>query len=125
MTETIPASEYRNIKTPKRNKFGAAPIVIDGIRFDSKAEGRFYSTLKAREKAGEVYEVEMQPRYVFTHNGVLIGTYKADFRYYDATKKKTVVADVKGVLTEAAALRIKIVQALYGVEIVLVRKDDI
>lgn len=41
-------------QTAKPNKYGAVPTAVDGIRFASKREARYYEQLKARQAAGEV-----------------------------------------------------------------------
>lgn len=46
-------SKYRNKKT-----------VLDGITFDSKAEADYYHTLKIFKMAGEVKEIELQPKFI-------------------------------------------------------------
>lgn len=57
---------YRGYKPPpapaKRNKYGAVPTVVDGIRFDSKREANYYQRLKAEQAAGLVhYFLRQQP----------------------------------------------------------------
>ncbi|MGH8073674.1 MAG: DUF1064 domain-containing protein [Lysobacter sp.] len=39
---------------PKRSKYGAVVTHVDGIRFDSKREAKYYEQLKLRKAAGEV-----------------------------------------------------------------------
>ena len=46
------ASKYKNVWT-----------TVDGIKFQSKAEARRYSQLKLLEKAGEVFDLALQPAY--------------------------------------------------------------
>ncbi len=36
------------------HKYHAEAVVVDGIRFDSKKEARYYQGLKLRQRAGEV-----------------------------------------------------------------------
>lgn len=107
-------------ETPK-SKYRAVPVVVDGIRFDSKAEARYYAELKLRERAGEVYEVELQPRFQFVHNGQLIGTYRADFKFWSDATKRTHVVDVKGVQTEAFKIKRKLMRAFHGIDVEVVR----
>lgn len=104
------------------HKYGATPVVIDGIRFPSKAEGERYAQLKLLQKAGEIYHLAVQPRFDLVINGVKCGFYKADFSYHvqDAEMSIGVVEDVKGRDTPVSILKRKIVTALYGVEIRLV-----
>ena len=55
----IAMSKYRNSKT-----------VIDGIKFDSAAEGARYQILKAKEKAGLIKNLELQKNYPMIINGL-------------------------------------------------------
>jgi hypothetical protein len=93
------------------NKFHAKKTQIDGIWFDSRAEGMHYLVLKHKERRGEIVGLTLQPEYVLVVNGELIGKYTPDFSYYDAGNY--VCEDTKGVRTEAFALRAKLFQALY------------
>lgn len=99
----------------RRNKFNAKPTVVDGIRFASQKEARRYQALRLLEKAGEVAQLELQPRYPLVVNKVKVGTYVADFAYYE--KRGHVVEDSKGVRTPIYRLKAKLVKALYGIEI--------
>ena len=110
-------NKYRNIKT-----------VVDGITFDSKKEAARYGQLKLMEKAGEIAELELQPKFQMVVNGVKLGSYIGDFQYneYLTPKAKrpkdehdrvSVVEDVKGVKTPVYNLKKKLVKALYGIEI--------
>ena len=102
------------------NKYRNIPVVIDGIRFASKAEGRRYSELKLLEKAGEISKLELQPRYKIIVEGILICTYVADFKFEQRHKSGmffTVVEDVKGILTPIYKLKKKLVKAVCGVDI--------
>lgn len=117
----------------RRSKYGAKPIVIDGIRFASKAEGRRYTELKLLETAGEVRDIECQPTFpleiVVPHNGevIQVGVYKADFRYlYRLAGSRlddvTVIEDVKGGPTTAVyRLKKRMVEAQHGIQIREVR----
>lgn len=101
-------------------KYRNTPTVIDGIRFDSQAEGRRYSQLKLLEKAGEIKNIELQPKFPMEVNGKKVGRYTADFAYHDRATGKQVVEDVKSPSTakgEAYRLRKKLVEALYGITI--------
>ena len=88
------------ITKPKRNKFGAKPTIVDGIRFASKAEATRYMDLKLLEKAGHISGLKLQPSFLLTAadefgNTFDIGHYVADFEYLDETGAR-VVEDVKG-----------------------------
>lgn len=115
----------------KPNKYKAKKITIDGITFDSEKEGNRYLELKLLVRAGEISDLELQPKFPLTINDkpVLIKSqgypngrkagYKADFKYYDCRHKKWVVEDVKSkaTRTEAYVLRKAIIEHIYGIEI--------
>ena len=97
------------------SKYNAKKVVIDGVKFDSQAEGRRYRKLKLLEKAGVIQELELQPRYDMELNGVKICFYKADFRYIE--DGELVVEDVKGMLTDIYKLKRKMMKAFHGIDI--------
>ena len=43
------------------SKYGNRFTIVDGIRFDSRAEADRYRVLRLRERAGEISELELQP----------------------------------------------------------------
>ena len=100
-------------------KYNAKKTAVDGITFDSKKEARRYSELKLMEKAGEIYNLELQPRFLlqdkFRYKGEAFRKieYIADFRYTDKTGA-TVVEDVKGYKTEMYNLKKKWFLRQYG-----------
>jgi hypothetical protein len=96
-------------------KYRAKPVTIDGLRFPSKKEGARYLVLRAMEKAGEIHCLELQPRYPLIVNGEKVGTYVADFRYFEGDTLR--VEDVKGILTPVYRLKKKLVKALYQIDI--------
>lgn len=87
------------------NKYNAKRVFIDGMWFDSTKEGRRYATLKIMQRAGEITQLEVHPKYVLTVNGQKLGTYTPDFRYRRG--EQTVVEDVKGGPTATPLFRWK------------------
>lgn len=107
---------------PARNKYGAKKTVLDGIRFDSKAEANFYATLKLREKAGEVSGVELQrPFALIGPDGEVITTYRSDFAFWDHIEDRFRVVDVKGVETDVFKLKRKMMRSMLGIEVEVVK----
>jgi hypothetical protein len=98
------------------SKYHARATTVDGIRFASAAEARRYSELILLQSAGEITDLELQPHYKCVVNGQNVATYIADFRYIE--HGKVIVEDVKGVRTPVYRLKKKLVEALYGIEIV-------
>lgn len=98
-------------------KYGNKKTVVDGITFDSKKESQRYCELKLLEKAGEITELELQPKFLLqppfkkngeTHRAI---TYTADFTYW--SQGEWVVEDVKGMETEVFKLKRKLFEAKY------------
>lgn len=95
-----------------KHKYAAKPTEIDGIRFDSKKEAKYYSELKLRVMAGEVV---MFLRQVPLH---LIGSSKMviDFVEFHADGSVHWI-DVKGFETSLFKKNKKMVEAKYPIEI--------
>jgi hypothetical protein len=99
----------------RRSKYGAKKTIVDGIKFDSKAEATRYATLKALQRVGMVKNLRLQVAYKLTVNGSLICKYIADFVYLrDGVE---VVEDVKGVKTREYILKRKLMKACFGIVI--------
>ena len=104
----------------RRSKYGAIKTGVDGITFASKAEAGRYLELKALAAAGEIKNLELQPKFRCEIAGKKVCDYFADFAYF--TKSKRVVEDVKGIETAVFRLKKKLVEALYpGVKIEVVK----
>lgn len=110
-----------------RSKYNAVRTVVDGHSFASKAEAKRYSELCILQKSGEITDLKLQPRYplVFTPRKgaepVNVGTYVGDF-WYRMRNGAGTTEDVKGVLTPVYRLKKKMVEAIYGITIVEVRR---
>jgi len=108
----------------KRRKYGNVKVVVDGIKFDSNKEAARYKELQLLERAGEIKDLELQPKfYLQGKNGQIKfpngrrAVYTADFQY--ANKKgEVIIEDVKSPAsrTEAYVLR-KAILSNMGVEI--------
>ena len=94
-----------------RSKYGAIRVEYDGHKFDSKLEAARYKQLKLMEKAGQLTNLELQPKFPCEVNGKKICTYISDFRY-TLKNGKEVVEYVKGVETAVFKLKKKLVEAL-------------
>ena len=91
--------------------------MVDNIAFDSKAEAARYQELKLLFRAGLIRALTLQPKYEiqpkFTAgNGKIIRAiyYIADFAYYEVSRDKWVVEDVKGCKTKDYILKSKMFQ---------------
>lgn len=105
------------MKPPGHNKFKAEPTIVNGHRFASKAEARRYMDLLQLAAAGEIFDLELQPRFLLQegfecrmkkHRAI---EYVADFKYRD--QYKTVVEDVKGMKTDVYLMKVKMLIYKY------------
>lgn len=123
MTEHMSRHQFQTLqaKPAKRQKYNAKRVLLDGIVFDSKAEASYYAHLKLRERAGEVTDVELQRPYAFVYEGVLLGTYRADFVFWDNATRRRRVVDVKGVATPMFRQKQKMMKAFHKIEVETVK----
>ena len=91
------------------HKFGAVPTTQDGIRFDSKAEARYYGALKLRKRAGEVLFFLRQVPFHLPGNV----RYVVDFQEFHADGSVHFV-DVKGMVTKEFQTKKTMMEALYA-----------
>ena len=111
-------SEFKeiNFQIPKRMKYRNVKTEIDGIKFDSKKEAAYYSKLKLLKASGDVLAFQMQVRYNFKYNGILLCFYKADFVVKWKTSGEKVI-DVKGRKLPMYNLKKKMMKAFHGIDI--------
>lgn len=114
------AAEYLGTKTPKRNKYNARKVTVDGITFDSAKEARRWGELQILEKAGEISHLERQGKiYLMSGNTHLLGEsgrklyYRFDFAYFCPRRNKRVIEDAKGMKTDVYKLKKAILIASY------------
>jgi len=103
----------------KRNKYRVSPKedrTLDGIVFASKREMQRYAELKELERQGVIRDLVRQPRFPLEVNGQEVCKYVADFCYVDSDDK-TVVEDAKGVRTPIYKLKLKLLEAVHGIEV--------
>jgi hypothetical protein len=105
----------------RRNKFNAKRTIVDGLTVHSKGEAARWQELKLLERAGEITELDRQVPYDLTVKGEVIGSYVADFTYFERDKTmpnlRHVVEDFKGFRTAEYRLKAKLMKAIYGIEI--------
>lgn len=101
------------------SKYKNGKVIVDGIKFDSGAEGERYKILKAKEKAGLIKNLQLQVNYPLIVNGLKICDYRADFVY--EVGGKTVVEDVKGQLHDVFKLKYKLMFACHGIILLITR----
>lgn len=114
------------IRKRRRGKYNAQPVVIDGIRFASKAEGAYYMLIRNKPQ-----KITMQEPFeiisAFKINGKRYSArkYKPDFCFYDGDQLVKVV-DVKGgnaTLTTDAKMRMLLFMIRYKIPVTIARYD--
>jgi|SRR5690625_4792341 len=124
--QRMSAKQYRNMKRRRGSKYRNKKVEIDGLTFDSKAEARYYSELKIRQKAGEILFFRTQPRYRlldgFEKDGKKYRAidYIADFEIHHKDGSIEVV-DVKGHITDVFRLKEKLFNKKYPHKLTLVK----
>ncbi len=100
-----------------KHKFNAKQTELDGIKFPSKLEASYYSTLRLRQKCGEViFFLRQVPLHMIGGS-----KYVVDFVEFlaDGTVK---FIDCKGMDTPMSALKRKEIEAIYPIKIDIVKK---
>lgn len=93
------------------NKYRAKKVTTEAGVFDSIAEHKRWVELSLLVRAGAITGLQRQTVFKLHVNGTFVGRYTPDFEYFENGKR--VVEDVKGVIDEAASLRMKVFQACY------------
>jgi hypothetical protein len=110
------------VRLPARSKYRAVRTTIDGITFASKREAKRYSELKMLEKAGEIWDLQLQAKFALyvllqhPDSDSPIGHYIADFTYKNR-QREHVVEDSKGFRTPLYKWKKKHFEAQYGITI--------
>lgn len=104
-----------------KSKYHSAKAVVDGIKFDSRAEAARYQVLRDQQAAGAIRGLKLQAEHTIqeaftTPAGERVRAirYKADFEYQRRREDggwENVVEDVKGMRTKEYALKRKLLLA--------------
>ncbi|EAC5600975.1 TPA_asm: DUF1064 domain-containing protein [Listeria monocytogenes] len=117
MKRSIPRTSLTK-RTSTRSKYNAKKVVIDNVKFDSKAEAAYYQQLKLLKMTVEVVSFDLQPEFILQDSFVKNGKkyhaikYRADFlvRYKDGHEE---LIDVKGMLTKEFRIKQKLFELRY------------
>lgn len=102
----------------KRHKYNATRTTVDGISFASKRESQRYAELRLVQKAGNISQLTIQPKFILlpafkdsfgNHHRAI--TYKADFSYIE--NGRFVAEDVKGMETKEFRIKRKLFAHFY------------
>lgn len=107
----------------RRSKYGNRKIIIDGIKFDSVAEGARYLDLRALLACGDIEDLQMQVPFVLIpkqkrEDGKAEREckYLADFVYLNSNKQ-LVVEDVKGMKTPDYVMKRKLMLHVWNISV--------
>ena len=101
-----------NNKKPKKSKYGATKISVDGQTFDSKKEAEYYSELKLKLRAGAVKGFCLQPIFILAPDL----KYKADFIIFNEDGTYEII-DVKGFKTKEYITKKKVFEDKFDLKI--------
>jgi hypothetical protein len=118
--------QYRQYVADKKangqgKKFSNKKTVVDGRKFDSEKEAKYYGTLKLRKRIGEITDFEHHKVYKLEVNGILVCTYEADFVITNLDGTQHII-DVKSEATEKLpvfALKRKLMFAVHGIQVIV------
>lgn len=109
----------------KPSKYRNTPTFVDGRRFASKAEAHRFGQLSLLQRARQIQELECQPRFRLEVGGAHVCDYVADFTYIRFVDTETgwerVVEDVKGAMTKDCAIKLKLMKALKGIDVKIIK----
>ena len=107
-----------------KRKYRNTPVVVDGIRFDSKKEAKRWGELRSLEMASRdgISRLQRQVPFALDVNGQRICKYVADFMYYDHRWDpiRLRVEDVKSPATRknpVYRIKKKLMKAIHGIDI--------
>lgn len=113
----ITVDEYKALTNSRgrRSKYGAQPVNIDGLRFDSKKEAARWGQLVLMERAGVIQGLRRQVPFVLIDKSIhgRAIKYVADFSYMQDGVE--IVEDAKGYRTEVYKLKRRMMAERYGI----------
>lgn len=95
-------------------KYRNTPVVVDGIRFDSKGEARRWGDLNFLQRANHISDLKRQVTF-----DLGVCKFRADFTYVQ--NGALVVEDFKGVITPEFRIKAKLMKQVHGIEVVVTR----
>ena len=99
-------------RKPKKNKYGAKKITIDGHTFDSQKEADYYIELKMRLQAKEIKGFCLQSPFILASEL----KYYADFIVFNADGTYEII-DVKGFKTKEYIVKKKVFEDKFDLKI--------
>ena len=114
----------------RTNKYNAKRVKGAGVSFDSQSEAQRWGELLLLQRAGEIRDLKLHPRFSLDVNGIHICDYIADYSYQcpveaaAGTKLSwiSVTEDRKaGAITQTDVFRLKrkLMKALHNIDILI------
>jgi hypothetical protein len=100
-----------------KHKFKAKRTELNGIKFSSKLEAKYYSKLLELKNSGDILFFLMQVPFRLT-GGII---YRLDFMEF-WSDGNVILTEVKGFDTPQSIMKLKMVNDLFNVDIKVVRK---
>lgn len=116
----LPAEPEEQPGIPRKNKYNARKVYLDGYTFDSKAEAKYYIEKKWELCGGLISDLWVHTRFPLVVGDKLICTYESDVDFVDVKKKEWVVVDVKSEKTRKLPVyqrNKKLMKELLGIDI--------
>lgn len=122
--ELLGMTRWRGLPNLRPTKFNSRPMrCSQGFIHQSSLEARRCTELTLMQAGGLIRDLEAHPqvRFDLDVNGVHVCAYLADFRYFDEDRRETVVEDTKGFQTELSKFKLRLMLAIHGINVELVR----
>lgn len=106
-----------------RSKYRNQRVMWNGMAFDSQAEYERYQQLLLLLQAKHISNLMRQVSFELAPSVVIDGKpkralrYVADFQYIEVASGKTIVEDVKGMLTQAYIIKRHLMMSVHGITI--------
>lgn len=106
-------------------KYRNQPVVVDGIKFDSKREADRWAKLLLLQRGGIISQLERQVSFQLAPGVKLADEkrarpalrYVADFRYYSPGASAFIVEDAKGHQTEVFRIKRHLMKSVHGIDV--------
>lgn len=104
------------------HKYGAKKVLVDGIKFDSKAESIYYLLHKSDRSMKMQETFVLQDKFRLNGKAYRAINYKSDFTFYDNRNQLVKVVDVKGVILPEFKIKAKMFANRYGIPVTIAKK---
>jgi len=102
------------------HKFNAKATILDGIKFSSKKEAKYYEKLKALKEEGKILFFLRQSPLHLPGNIRYVIDFIEFWASKDGDQGEVVFTEVKGMMTPMAKMKITQAESVYGISINIV-----